>query len=59
MDEESILKPIERFLEDVKGTQYEERTLQMKQEVESAIDDIHTQMKADGACEEWLSAQDE
>lgn len=59
MDAESILKPIERFLEVVKGTEFEENTLRMKQEIEIEIDNYNNQLKADGSYEEYLSAKED
>lgn len=59
MDIESILKPIERYLEDVKGTEFEERAQQMKKEVDSEIDDYYLQLKADGAHDDWLAEQED
>lgn len=56
---ESILKPIEHFLTDVKGTENKVRALLMKQEVERAIDDINNQIQADAAQEEWLAEQED
>lgn len=54
MDIEDILKPIERFLEEMKGTEFEQRVLQMKKEVDEVIDTYCTQLMADGAYEDWL-----
>lgn len=59
MDIESILKPIDRFLEEVKGTELEERALQMKKEIDSEFDAYYTQLKADGAHEDWLLEQED
>ena len=33
MDEDLILKTIKRFIESIKGTEFEERALQMKTEI--------------------------
>ncbi len=46
MDEELILKPIEQFLELIKGTEYEEQALRMKREIEDAIDEYHLEQRA-------------
>lgn len=59
MDAESILKPIERFLEVIKGTEYEKDALKMKQEIEREIEDYNNHLKADAAHEEWLSVNEE
>lgn len=55
MDEEQILKPIELFLELIKGTEYEERALQMKREIEDAIDDYNLDQRAAGEREDYYS----
>jgi len=59
MDTESILKPIDSFLEVVKGTEFEEKALRMKQEIEREINDYNNQLKADDAHEEWLSIKED
>ena len=59
MDAESILKPIDNFLEAIKGTELEERALKMKQEIEREIDNYNNQLKADDAHEEWLSVKED
>lgn len=59
MDGEAILKSIERFLEVIKGSEYEDKALQMKKEIEGEIDNYNVQLKADGAYEEYLSAKEE
>jgi len=58
MDEEEILKPIERFLELIKGTEYEEQALQMKKEIEDAIDDYNLDQRAGAEREDYLSNED-
>ena len=58
MDEEEILKPIERFLELIKGTDYEEQALQMKKEIEDAIDDYNLDQRAGAEWEDYLSNED-
>lgn len=55
MDAESILKPIERFLKSIEGAYFEARAIQMKEEVEEAINNHLLQMKADSAYEEYLA----
>jgi len=59
MDIESILKPIDRFLEEVKGTEFEERALQMRKEIVSEVDAYYLQLQADGAHDDWLSEQED
>lgn len=59
MNSESILKPIERFLEVIKGSEYEDKALQMKKEIEYEIENYNVQLKADGAYEEYLSAKED
>lgn len=59
MDDEIILISIERFLEVIRGTEFEERALQMKKEIESEIYNYNNQLKADGACEEYWSANED
>ncbi|MEA0556063.1 hypothetical protein U1P98_18585 [Lysinibacillus irui] len=52
MDEERVLKPIERFLELVKGTEYEEQALRMKMEIEEVIDEYNLDLRAAGERED-------
>lgn len=55
MDEELILKPIEQFLEVIKGTEYEEQALRMKREIEDAIDDYNLDLRANAEREDYYS----
>ncbi|MFL1998366.1 hypothetical protein VYF65_004166 [Lysinibacillus irui] len=55
MDEELILKPIEQFLEVIKGTEYEEQALRMKREIEEVIDEYHLNLRAEGEREDYYS----
>lgn len=59
MDVESILKPIESFLEVIKGTEFEDRALQMKKEIEGEIYNYNNQLKADAALEEYLLSEED
>ncbi|MEK5173218.1 hypothetical protein NST63_08495 [Heyndrickxia sp. FSL W8-0496] len=52
MDKEQILKPIEQFLESIKGTEYEDYALKMKREIVDAIDDYNLDLKAAGERED-------
>ncbi|MCS5499815.1 hypothetical protein NY607_01690 [Lysinibacillus sp. A4] len=53
MDEELILKPIEQFLELIKGTEYEEQALRMKREIEDALDEYNLDLRAAGEREDY------
>ncbi|MFJ6207751.1 hypothetical protein [Lysinibacillus sp. NPDC092081] len=55
MDTESILKSIECFIEVIKGTEYEEQALQMKKEIEDAIDDYNLDLRAEAEREDYYS----
>lgn len=55
MDEEQILKPIEQFLELIKGTEFEEQALQMKREIDEIIDEHNLDMRAAGEREDYDS----
>lgn len=59
MDGEAILKSIERFLEVIKGSEYEDKALQMKKEIESEIEYYNIQLKADGAYDEYMSSKED
>ncbi|MGE6516652.1 hypothetical protein [Lysinibacillus sphaericus] len=59
MDAESILKPIESFLEVVKGTGYEEQALQMKREIEGAIDDYNLDLRAEAERKDYYSQRED
>ena len=52
MEEEQILKPIEQFLELIKGTEYEGHALKMKREIVDAIDEYNHDLKAAGERED-------
>lgn len=58
MDEERILKPIERFLEIIKGTEYEDQALQMKREIEEEIRCHNLDLRAGAEWEDYLSDED-
>jgi|GEM_PF-4106601 len=59
MDEEKILNPIERFLEVIKGTEFEERALQMKKEIEGEIDDYNLDLRAEAERQDYYSHQED
>lgn len=55
MDEEIIIKPIEQFLELIKGTEYEEQALRMKREIEDAINEYNLDQRAAGERKDYYS----
>ncbi|WP_274307512.1 hypothetical protein [Solibacillus daqui] len=59
MDAESILKPIERFLESIEGAHFEARALQMKEEVEEVIRCYNLDLRAGAEYEDYLSQRED
>lgn len=59
MDDDKILKPIQKFIELIKGTEYEEQALKMKREIEDAIDEYDLDQRAGAEWEDYCSQRDD
>ena len=59
MDEDLILKPIERFIESIKGTEFEEKALQMKTKIEEEIRCYNLDLRAGAEQEDYFSQHED